>query len=233
MVDYATFTQRLRSLLVVSGDDGDWAAFLPAIIEASELRILRDLDPLIQRTYAISQFASDFDTAGNALISTPDDLLICRWVAVFLPSGTQQQRFPLARREETWLNDYWPDRSQTGIPAFYCLLSTSELLVAPTPNSPCIVEMGYVARPLLLSQFNQTSWVSYWYPDLLLYAAAVIGAGYIKNYGAGSDDPTQAMYWEARYQDSLGKAAVEEKRRRGAEWSDVSPTMPPRQTPAN
>lgn len=233
MVDYATFTARLRSLLVVSGDDTDWISFLPAIVEAAELRILRDLDPLIQRTYALSQFATDFDIAGNALVAVPDDMLICRWVAIFLPSSSQQQRFPLLRREETWMNDYWPDRGQTGIPAFYCLLSDSMMLVAPTPNSPFIIEMGYVARPTLLSSFNQQSWVSTWYPDLLLYAAAVIGAGYIKNYGAGSDDPQQAMYWEARYQDGLGKGQVEEKRRRGQEWSDVSPSLAPRQTPEN
>lgn len=233
MVDYATFTTRLRSLLVVSDDDTSWPTFQPAIIEAAELRVLRDLDPLIQRTYAVTQFESDAGIASNALVATPDDMLICRWVQIFLPSGSEQQRFPLSRREETWINDYWPDRSQTGIPAFYCLLSDSMLLVAPTPNSPMIMEMGYVARPPLMSQSNPISWISYWYPDLLLYAAAVIGSGYLKNYGAGSDDPQQAMYWEARYQDALGKAVVEEKRRRGAEWSDVSPSLAPRQTPEN
>ena len=69
-------------------------------------------------------------------------------------------------------------------------------------------------RPLPLSASNTTTLLTVYFPDLFLNAALAIGYGYLKDYGAATDDPKAGVSWETKYQQQLKSAVVEEGRKK-------------------
>jgi hypothetical protein len=126
----------------------------------------------------------------------------------------------MERRQESYLKDYWPNRSLTGAPKYWAQTSQGTFLVAPTPDAAYTVELSYTYRPAALSATNTTTWLSTWCPDLLLYAALQFAGAYIKDY-------QQMQAWEAQYQMALKTALVEEARRKAAGYTDYGPSRPP------
>lgn len=210
----------------------------PHLLHDAELMCLRPLDLLQSRVYAKSNFGADAVAYNNARFAGPLDAIEIRWLAYFTPGGTDAStgtRVQLEKRNEEFLFDYWPTGSSTGKPKYYAQLSYPNILVAPTPDLPYNLEIGYINRPLpslgsvqvkaadgITVIQDTTSFLSTWMPDLLFYAVMVRYHSMIRN----TDGVT---IYEARFQNELKFANLEELRKKSEDYADQGPSQPPAQ----
>ena len=219
---YTDFVARLQLLLEIDpATDADWATMLPAVIEEAELRCYGDLDPVAVRLSAAVAAAP-----GQPTVTLPANCNIPRELAfAALPAGAPSLH--IARRDETFLAEMFPDPTVTGTPKYWALTAIGTALLAPVPADAVALNLSYTWRPTPLSVANPSTWLATWCPDLMVFAAMVWASGYQRNYGALTDDPQQGMSWEKQYQRALVKAQREEARRKGEGYFDKSAAPPP------
>lgn len=92
-----------------------------------------------------------------------------------------EQRTYLKPRSYEFCCDYWPDRTQTGLPKYYSDYDFNYLFIVPTPQIAYPFEINFYQRPMPLSATNQTNWFTEFSPDMLLYASLLEAAPYLKN----------------------------------------------------
>lgn len=228
-MNYATFKTTLETFLVINDSDEEWPLVLPAIIEDGELLCYREVDFMATRKYEDSNFGATAPL--NAILGGPSDLVLIRNLYYFTPYPlgplTGGVRHELDRRDETFINDYWPNRSTTGVPKFFAELGYGQILIAPSPPAQYAVQMAMTYRPTTLSSTNTSTWLSTWCPDLLLYACLIIACGYQRNFGAAADLPGMAVSWGQAYEKAKAAAKDEEARRKSQGLFDHGPTPPP------
>jgi len=116
------------------------------------------------------------------------------------PAATEKnKRVPLYPRSYEYCRMYWPDASITDAenpPTFYSDWDYQHWVIAPTPVETSPWEVNYYQLPPLLSDTNQTNWLTQYVPNMLLYRALLEATPFLKN-----DDriPT----WEKFYQEQL------------------------------
>lgn len=152
---------------------------LPRLITLGERRIARELK--------ISAFIRAVTTpivAGVAVYEKPD-----RWrdTVSMINDGK-----PLFIRSYEYIKNYWPDLEQTGTPEFYADYDFQHWIIGPTPSTNSVLEILYYEQPRLLAPDFQTNWVTEYAPDLLLYAALLEAAPFLKK-----DERIQT--WQALY----------------------------------
>lgn len=233
-MNYAQLVAQLTTLAVQSDvADVDFDAMLPEAINAGELQCYRDVDFMVTREYEDSNFGPT--APANAILGAPTDMLILRYLYYFTPfpltPSTGGTRVQLRRREESYLNDYWPNRSTTGTPLYFAILSDGQFLIAPTPDAQYAVQLAKTVRPAPISSTNTTTWLATWCPDLLTYACMEYICGFQQNFGAQSDNPQMALSWRGKYQAALGPVRNEESRKKSQGFFDRSPTPPASVTP--
>ena len=81
-------------------------------ITFAENRILRDIDLDVFKLEVTGNM-----TSGNKFLSAPSDILTHRYLMV--TSGTEQ--IFLDFRDTSFMKEYWPNGSTTGIPMYYAL----------------------------------------------------------------------------------------------------------------
>lgn len=233
---YSTFITSLGNLLPVPTTDPGFVTVLPNIIDDAEQRLYRDLD-LLNTSVRDSSAAL---VAGNRNFTSPTTqgvFIVTDEVNVITPAGTadpdQGTRNQLVPASEEVLNALYPSVSGSTIPQFFAMVDQGFIIVGPWPDAAYQVEIVGTQRPAPLSSTNTTTLLSVYFPDLMIAASMVFAAGYMKNFGAGSDDPKMATSWEAHLQELLKSAKTEEARKifTSEGWSDKSPTplaTPPR-----
>ena len=233
---YNTFTTALANFLVLPVTDPNFVAAIPNIIDDAEQRIYRDLDLL----NTIVRDASAAFTSGNRNFSLPSSqgtFVVLENINVITPSGTPNPdagtRNPLLPASKEMLDVMYPSATPGGVPQYFGMITQSTIVVGPWPDAAYQVEVVGTMRPAPLSSANQTTLLSQYLPDLFLDAALVMGAGYLKNFGAATDDPNSGMSWESKYQLALKSAAIEEARKKFTTegWSSKEPAptaTPPR-----
>jgi len=94
------------------------------------------------------------------------------------------------------------------------------------PDASYRVEVVATYRPNSLSASNTTTFISQYFPDLLIMASMIYISAYQRNFGRQSDDPQMAQSYESQYQALLKSATVEEARKKfeGPGWTSRSPT---------
>ena len=146
-------------------------------IEHAELKIFRDIDLDVFRQYKTASL-----TSGDAFVAmpgaTPTTFSFIRSVNIFSASGslgglTDGERQYLEKKDTSFISEYSPSRTTTGIPKYYANWDNDTIILAPTPNAAYTIELAYNALPTGLSSSNTTSWVSNNTPQLLLYACLV------------------------------------------------------------
>jgi hypothetical protein len=225
MTTYAALTARVKAEATISANDTAFDATWNAMLLDAEIRIFRDLDPLVGRKFQMTTFPSVVAIRSRLLV--PPGCIIMRSLVYFTPVGSTTKRNAIKRRDEDFCNDYWPDRSLTGPPKFFCELAHNQVLVVPTANDVFKVQMAFTHRPTSLSSETGGTYISQTYPDLLFFAAMVEVAGFKKNYGAMADDPKQALTWDERYKMALAAAVLEEARRKRGGYANESQSQPP------
>jgi hypothetical protein len=207
---YDELVSRLRSYT-----DVDANVFTNSIIDTfimlAENRILRDIDLDVFKLEVYGNV-----TAGNRFLESPRDLLTHRYLMV----KVGEDKTFLGFRDNSFMREYWPDPSETGIPKFYAVWDEDTFALAPTPNDNYEVQLGYIRRPPQLSSTNITTWISTKAPEALFYACLIQAYSYTK----GPGDLIQ--YFENSYQQAIQGLGIEQQgRRRRDEYRDGMPRI--------
>jgi hypothetical protein len=151
-------------------------------------------------------------TAGNKFLTAPNDILTHRYMILTSVSGDQ---IFLDFRDTSFMKEYWPDGTDTGVPKYYSVWDQNTFYVAPTPLASYAVELGYIYRPAQLSASNTTTWVSTNAPEALLYACLIQAYSYTKG------PPDMLAYFNNAYKEAIQGLGIEQQgRRRRDEYRD-------------
>ena len=150
-------------------------------IEHTENRILRELNI---PAFVSHQFANF--TASNAFLSlpggagpTPVLFATINSMMIYSAAGTGDRTF-LERKDVSFMNEYWPDRADTGTPKYYSQWDDNTVYVVPTPDAAYTVEMSMSKLPDRLNATTNSTWLSNNTPTLLLYGCLIEAFKYLK-----------------------------------------------------
>lgn len=90
-------------------------------------------------------------------------------------------RNQLFERAYEYLSAYWPNRQLTGAPKFYGDYDFNHWILVPSPAEELPFEVAYYQVDDLLSDEQETNWLTINAPDLLTYAACLEAAIFIKS----------------------------------------------------
>ncbi len=233
---YTTYVNSLENLAPTVAGDANFLTDLPNIIDDAEQRLYRELD-LVSTSVRDSSAALVLATRNFTLPSTNGTFIVTDQLNVITPAATTNPelgtRVALVPASQEMLNALWPSQAGSSVPQYFAMVDQGLAIVAPWPDATYTVEVVGTIRPPALSSSVTTTLLSVFFPDLLIAASMVRLSGYMKNYGAGADDPKMAMSWETHYQALIGSAETEEARKKFASvaWSSDSPqplATPPR-----
>ena len=181
-------------------------AVINTFITMAENRILRDIDLDVYKKESIGSM-----TSGNRFLTSPTDILTHRYM--FITVGTD--KVYLDFRDTSFMREFWPNPSLTGVPKYYAVWDQDTFNIAPTPNANYVVEIGYIYRPEQLSAANPTTWISTNAPEALLYACLIQAYSYTKG-------PAEMLgYFDNSYKQAIQGLGIEQQgRRRRDEFRD-------------
>jgi len=185
--------------------ESDETAFLAefdTFIEFAEKRIYRSVDLNTAR----KEDATVVITSSQATVTIPTEVVTLHSVSTLVGGN----RTLLEQKDLSYLDDYAPDRTVTGVPKYYAWYDDVTLFLAPTPNTATAagtLALSYTYRPTQLSGANTTTWLSLNTPDLLLYAVMLEVLTFEK-----AEQDTIADY-TAKYQQALQAVVLEENLR--------------------
>jgi len=181
-------------------------------IMMAEGRILRDIDLDV-----FKKESTGTTTIGTKSLGAPSDILTHRYLMLTVDG---EQRF-LDFRDTSFIKEYWPDGTETGVPKYYAVWDHNTLILAPTPDDAYTVEIGYIYRPAQLSSSNTTTWISTNAPEALLYACLIQAYSYTKG-------PLEMLqYYENAYKQAIQGLGIEQQgRRRRDEYRDGMVRLP-------
>jgi hypothetical protein len=185
---------------------------IDTFITMAENRILRDIDLDVFKKEQTGSM-----TAGNKFLTSPSQILTHRYMMVTV-NGTQVF---LDFRDTSFMKEYWPDGTATGVPKYYSVWDQDTFYIAPTPAQNYAVELGFIYRPAQLSQANPTTWISTNAPEALLYACLIQAYSYTKG-------PTEMLgFFDASYKQAIQGLGIEQQgRRRRDEFRDGMIRLP-------
>jgi hypothetical protein len=188
------------------------SSVINTFITMAENQILREIDLDVFKVEATTNM-----TSGNKFLSAPNDILTHRYMMI--TSGSNQ--IFLDFRDTSFMKEYWPNGSTTGVPKYYSVWDQNTFYVAPTPGANYVVELGYIYRPAQLSSTNTTTWISNNAPEALLYACLIQAYSYTK----GPDNMLQ--YFTNSYRQAIQGLGIEQQgRRRRDEYRDGMIRLP-------
>jgi len=152
-------------------------------------------------------------TATEAIIDKP-----ARWhKTVSMNVVVDGSRTPVLLRKYEYRREYWPDATQTGVPAYYADYDYTHWLVAPKPASNYTFEVLYYERVQPLDSTNQTNWFTTYAPQALLYGALLQSMPFLKN------DERMPM-WQQNYDLIMQTLKTEDIQRIGDRQASVLDT---------
>ena len=133
-------------------------------------------------------------TASQKFLSKPSDFLAPFSLSVINGSSNEF----LLYKHVTFLQDFTPDPSTTGIPAYYGDWNETSFLLAPTPNNALTMELHYFFRPTSITASSDgTSWLGNNAELAILYGSLVEAYTFMK----GEQD--LLTFYNNRYLESL------------------------------
>lgn len=236
---YSTYVTQIAEMAVVDPADVNFLTILPSMIDYAELRIYRDLD--IMNTSTSIHGPSILLTAGNRNLSFPMTLpdgsgtiVVSEQLNLILPAGQTDpdsniaERFSLMPASKEFLDTVYGDNraASRAQPQYYAAFNENVFFVGPVPDQTYYVEVVCTYRPNTMSATNTTTFISQYFPDMLIMASMIYISAYQRNFGRQSDDPQMAQSYEAQYKALLQSAMVEENRKKyeGPGWSSQSPS---------
>ena len=169
----------------VESAETTFVASLDTFIEEAEERILKAVElPVFRKN--VTGTAS----ASNTYLSTTSDFLASYSLAVISSSAYSYLLF----KHVSFIRDFTPNASTTGLPKYYALFDDNSFILAPTPDQTYTFELHYKYRPASLTTTSgtDTTWLSNNAPDALLYGTLVEAANFLKN-------PQETALYEQRF----------------------------------
>ena len=214
---FSSFITAVASALEVDPSDADFVAQQATIIDLAEQQCYRDLDLLAANVTVTGAsltansrfFTLPVTSGGNAI-----HILVVDAVNVLDATNT---RHPLVPATRDSIDLFWPSdtaSAASAIPQSFARINDTQILVGAAPGTAWSVELVATIRPAPLSSTNTSTYLSNYLSDLFFTAAMVAATGVnLKNFGAQSDNPQQAVSWKAEYQNRLASAKPEELRK--------------------
>ena len=194
-----TYNLLVNRIKVTSeNDEPDFNAEIQHFISRAEARLIREID-----SYGVVQYSTSNLTSGDPFITKPNNTLIIKNLNI-VRDGT---RINLLQKTDEFLNDYWPQRTSTGIPRYYANFGFDRLLIAPTPVSAFNCEMSYIVQPTAATSVHQENFFTEYCSNALFYASMKEACMFMKNYSA-------AQIWEQEYQRAFTDLLNEARRTR-------------------
>jgi hypothetical protein len=247
---YNTFVTQLAELAVVpvvvgsnpvTTVDSDFNTIIPEAIEYAEQRICRDLDLLstvvsttATLTASASQLSLPYATTGGNFITIQNINVITPVSATVPDNGTRNPVLPVTKE---FLQYTWPSSTGATVPDYFAIQGGNVSSLnsggtgfivnfGPWPDMAYTAEIIGTIRPATLSSTNNVTFISQFFPSMMLMAAMIYVSGYQRNFGKQSDDPAMAQSYESQYQTLLKGALMEEYRKKFAayEWTSASPS---------
>tara|TARA_R100000951_G_scaffold58914_1_gene49563 strand:- start:48 stop:683 length:636 start_codon:yes stop_codon:yes gene_type:complete len=157
-------------------------------IKNAEERILYDVQLPVFTKNQQGVLASD-----NKYLALPNDFLAPFSLSVI----TGNNYHFLLNKDVNYLQEAFPDTTETGRPEFYAIFDDTNLLVAPVPDAAYTVEFHYLYQPAGISSSNATTWLSTNASNALLYASLIEAYVFMKG------EADLMTYYQTRYQECL------------------------------
>jgi len=184
---YASLKTAIQDYCEVSETTFD--SNLAIFIQEAEERILKAVElPVFRKN------VTGTATASNAYLSTPTDFLAPLSLAVISSSEYSYLLF----KHVSFIRDYTPNSSTTGIPLYFSVFDDTTFLLAPTPDSNYTFELHYKYRPASLTAGadSGTTWLSTNAPNALFYGSLIEAVNFLKA-------PEELANYEQRFQEGL------------------------------
>jgi hypothetical protein len=219
----------ISSTILVNGDSNFGGIMDPAIAYA-EGRIYRDLDlPAVSIIDTSVSMSSGIRTIS--LSTAQGELLEINAFNYYTPVGATSSnatRVTLMPVGQAIVDTIFPSAtsSNCGPPEYFARLSNSLCILGPTPDAAYGTEVTANIRPAQLSAANSSTWLTQNLPELMQAAVMVFVSGYMRDFGAQSDDPKMAQSWENQYQQLKATALVDSARQKfqSVAWSAEQPS---------
>jgi hypothetical protein len=197
MGNYTTLLTDIPAFL--ENDSAEFLQNLPTIVTNAQDMMLRDL--MIAELFGT---ASGTLTQSSISVPRPNDILTLRGFTILTASGINSLNY----RDRSYMEQFWPQQSQTAVPIYYGVLDENTFMTAPTPDSPYFYTIQYKKRLAYLSSTNSSNYLSANCYDTLLAACLADAARFVM------DDRQAGLIavYTARYKE--GVAAINGQQRR-------------------
>ena len=236
-ITYSSYVAQISNIMVISSSDPNFQTFLPGAIDYAEGRLYRELDLLATSIVDTSVVCSS-GVQSITLSTAQGTFLVVERVNLYSSAGTTSSnttRVPLYFTTPEYIEAVYPSplSSNCGLPIVVARPNDTILSFGPTPDQAYGVEVWGTYRPTPLSSGNSSTWLTQNVPELMIAGTMVFAAGYMRDFGAQSDNPQMALSWESQYQALFKSANVDELRKKyqSAGWSNAQPSpiaTPPR-----
>ena len=214
MATYSELTTQILNYAEVSTDVLS-STITDDIIKRIENRIARDVDLDVFRSYQNSTLtaSSPFLTLPGGANPKVESIIGVR--SVQIASSSTPPRTNLEMKDISYMNEYWPDRDETGTPRYWSWWDFNTLYVAPTPSSALYVELALTKMPTRLSSSNANTWIGDNIPEPLLYGCLAEAFKFLKG-------PAEMLQiYEQSYVTSMQQVSAEwQGRHRRDEYKD-------------
>jgi hypothetical protein len=216
---YSSYVTAIQTLMPTTSADVDFASIFPSAIDYAEQRLYRELDLLS----TVNRDTSGTVTANSRTFTLPQSIglfVVVDGINIITPVGSTASngtRNPLVPASRSYIDFVWPSEtaaSAATVPSLWAPVTDQIILLGPAPGAGFAVEVIGTIRPTPISASNTTTFLSLNLPDLFVAATMIFISGYMKNYGAQSDDPKLAVSWDSQYDKLFASANAEEMRRK-------------------
>lgn len=223
-------------------DNEDFLNSLPMFSQYAEARMYKELIFLATRTTEESaQFVAGNAYFPLALLQNP--IIVVEGFAAITPVGSSSEtgtRWEFDPVSLDMVDMCFPTSSITSAPTdaatairYWAMYDNQTIKYGPTMDAAYTGSVTGIFSPTPLSEAeNPDTYLTLnWMPQFI--ACSMISVtGWMRNYGAQSDDPKMSLSWQEQYTTLRDSMMLEEQRRKGAAtgWSPMGPTLgtPPR-----
>lgn len=222
---------------VFSFVDAPLQGTLPSMLNYAELRCARDLDLLSSQSSNVYTL-----TVGQNVFSLPvNDFVTVQTLEILQMSGsTVVNAIPLIPTSKELIQNCYSGVFSSGCPKYYALYGSNfgdndntetNILLGPPSNFAYPLRVTGTVREASLYQNAAAgiadtayTYLSQWYPDLLVMASMIYVSGFQRNFSASSDSKDMPVNYEQQYRTLLAGAIAEENRKKGmgSGWSAYS-----------
>lgn len=226
-INYSTYVAQLANLMATDSTTPEFQTMLPGCIDYAEQRIYREIDLLSTVVRDTTSVLTPGDRNFTLPTTANGPFVTVQGINIVTPAGStvdNGKRNALSAVARDYLDMVWNSSAGAGVPINFAMIDQNNIIVGPWPAAAYSVEVIGTITPNPLSATNTTTFLTLYLPDLFIAASLVFASGYMRDFGAQSDNPAQAASWEAQYQTLFKSANMLELRKKwaGPGWTPLS-----------